>query len=303
MTPKYIDIHSHLHFAAFDTDRAGVLKRALDAGVWMINVGTQYDTSVNAVKLANSVPEGVFATIGLHPIHTSKSYHDTQELGEEGVALAPGRASASFAGFTSRGEEFDYEAYKKLGQNSKVVGVGECGLDYYRLEADTVERQKKVFQEHVRLADELGKPLMLHIRNFPEVNSQRGANAYKDALDILKSMNPKVRGDAHFFAGGIDDARAFLDYGFTLSFTGAITFSKSKKPGMADYEELIRFVPLDMILTETDCPYITPVPHRGERNEPSNVRYVVKRIAEIKGMPEDEATVILSANARRVFNI
>ncbi|MDO8493340.1 MAG: TatD family hydrolase [bacterium] len=287
MNPKYIDIHSHLHFTAFDADRAEVLKRAQDAGVWMINVGTQYDTSVSAVKLANSVSSGVFATVGLHPIHTSKSYHDTQELGEEGVA------------FTSRGEEFDYEAYKKLGQDPKVVGVGECGLDYYRLESDTVERQKKVFREHIRLADELGKPLMLHIRNSPE----GGANAYQDALYILKEMNTKVRGDVHFFAGGTEDARAFLDYGFTLSFTGAVTFPKSKKPGMADYEELIKFTPLDMILTETDCPYITPVPHRGERNEPANVRYVAKRIAEIKGLLESEAAAVLLANARRVFNI
>jgi TatD DNase family protein len=291
MNPKYIDIHSHVHFAVFDNDRDAVLKRTLDAGTWMINVGTQYDTSLNAVKLANAVPEGVFATIGLHPIHTAKSYHDKQELGEEGEA------------FTSRGEEFDYEAYKKLGQDPKVVGVGECGLDYYRLEADTIDRQKKVFQEHIRLADELGKPLMLHIRNSPNEVNQSGANAYADALDILKSMDPKIRGDVHFFAGGIEDARAFLDYGFTLSFTGAVTFPKSKKAGMADYEELIKYTPLDMILTETDCPYITPVPYRGQRNEPANVMYVVKRIAEIKGLPEERVAEVLLANARRVFKI
>lgn len=287
MQPKYIDIHSHLHFAAFDEDREIVLKRTLDSGTWMINVGTQYDTSVNAVKLANTAPEGVFATIGLHPIHTSKSYHDKQELGEEGEA------------FTSRGEEFSYEAYKKLGLDSRVVGVGECGLDYYRLEADTIDRQKKVFQEHIRLADDLNKPLMLHIRNG--VDSSR--NAYKDALDILREINPRVRGDVHFFAGDIEDARGFLDYGFTLSFTGAVTFPKSKKAGMADYEGLIKFAPLDMILTETDCPYITPVPFRGQRNEPVNVQYVVKKIADIKGLPEEEVRATLLANGRRVFNI
>lgn len=287
MNPKYIDIHSHLHFAAFDADRAEVLKRAQDADVWMINVGTQYDTSKGAVELANTVSEGVFATIGLHPTHTAKSFHDKQELGGWGEE------------FTSRGEVFNYEAYKKLGQDQKVVGVGECGLDYYRLDQETAGRQKSVFEEHIRLADELGKPLMLHIRN----SSESGPNAYKDALDILKSINPKVRGDVHFFAGNIDDAKAFLNYGFTLSFTGAVTFPKSKKPGMADYEELIKFAPLDMILTETDCPYIAPVPHRGTRNEPANVRYVVKRIAEIKKMPEEEIVTVLLANARRVFRI
>ena len=286
MIQKYIDIHSHLHFAAFDTDREEVLKRTLDSGTWMINVGTQYDTSKNAVSLADG-REGVFATVGLHPIHTAKSYHDKQELGEEGVA------------FTSRGEVFEYDAYKKLGLDPKVVGVGECGLDYYRLDPETVERQKKVFREQIRLADDLNKPLMLHIRNSPE----GGANAYKDALEILKSINPKIKGDVHFFAGTVDDARSFLDFGFTLSFTGAVTFPKSKKPSMADYEELIKYIPLDMILTETDCPYISPVPHRGERNEPGNVRYVVKRIAEIKGLPEDEAAAALLTNARRVFKI
>ncbi len=287
MNPKYIDIHSHLHFTAFDADREAVLKRTLDSGTWMINVGTQYDTSVNAVKLANSVTSGVFATVGLHPTHTSKSYHDKQELGEEGEA------------FTSRGEVFDYDAYRKLGQDPKVVGVGECGLDYYRLHEETIDKQKRVFEEHIKLADELGKPLMLHIRNSPE----GGADAYQDALDILKSMDPKVRGDVHFFAGGIEDARAFIDFGFTLSFTGVATFPKSKKSGQADYEELIKFTPLDMILTETDCPYVAPVPHRGERNEPINVVYVVKRIAEIKGQSEDIVAPILVANARRVFRL
>ncbi len=287
MDPKYIDIHSHLQFAAFDEDREAVLERAREAGVWMINVGTQYDTSKAAVELANRSGEGVFATVALHPTHTAKSFHDQQELGGWG------------AEFTSRGEEFDYEAYKRLAIDPKVVGIGECGLDYYRLDEATADRQKKVFQDHIRLADELGKPLMLHIRNGVD----SGRNAYQDALDILRGMNPKVRGDVHFFAGSVDDARKFLDYGFTLSFTGAVTFPKSKKPGMADYEELIKFAPLDMILTETDCPYIAPVPHRGSRNEPANVRYVARRIAEIKGLPEDEAAATLVANARRVFKI
>ncbi len=285
--PKYIDIHSHLHFAAFDNDREEVLKRTLDSGTWMINVGTQYDTSEGAMTLANKSSIGVFATVGLHPIHTSRSYHDSQELGEGG------------AEFTSRGEKFDYEAYKKLALDSKVVGIGECGLDYYRLETDTVKKQKEVFEQHVKLANEINKPLMLHIRN----STDGGSNAYNDSLAILKAMNSKVKGDVHFFAGGIDDARAFLDFGFTLSFTGAVTFPKSKKPGTADYEELIRYTPLDMILTETDCPYIAPVPHRGTRNEPSNVKYVVKRIAEIKGMPEELVAPVLVANARRVFSI
>ena len=292
MDPKYIDIHSHLQFAAFDNDREKVLERALESELWMINVGTQYDTSLAAVELAQN-KDGVFATVGLHPIHTAKSYHDRQELGDGG------------AEFVSRGEEFNYEAYKKLALDPKVVGVGECGLDYYRLDGSTslpqatLAKQKKIFEEHVRIANEVAKPLMLHIRNSPE----GGSNAYRDALEIIKSVDPKIRGDVHFFAGAVDDARAFLDYGFTLSFTGAVTFPKAKKPGQADYEELIRFIPLDMILTETDCPYVAPAPHRGSRNEPANVRYVVGRIAKIKNLSEDEVAVTLVSNARRVFRL
>ncbi|MBI3633158.1 MAG: TatD family hydrolase, partial [Candidatus Vogelbacteria bacterium] len=115
--PKFIDIHSHLQFVAFDTDREEVLKRSLDSETWMINVGTQFDTSKNAVDLAHTVADGIYATVGLHPIHTSKSHHDTKELGEGGQS------------FVSRGEEFDFDKYKGLALDSKVVGIGECGLD------------------------------------------------------------------------------------------------------------------------------------------------------------------------------
>ena len=287
MTPKYIDAHSHLQFAAFDDDRQEVLRKTVEGGTWMINVGTQYDTSKNAITLAHTIDHGVFATVGLHPTHTSKSHHDQQELGGWGAA------------FVSRGEDFNYEEYKKLAEDPKVVGIGECGLDYYRLLEDTIKKQKQVFEAHVALADDVGKPLMLHIRNNPE----GGANAYMDALEIVKSVNPKIRGDVHFFAGSKDDAGLFLDYGFTLSFTGAITFPKGKKPGMVDYEDLIKYIPLDMILSETDNPYVAPMPHRGKRNEPANVEFVVKKIADIKNLPESDVASTLVANAVRVFKL
>ena len=287
MMPKYIDIHSHLQFSAFDSDRAEVLKRTLNSGTWMINVGTQYDTSKNAVDLAHTVEDGVYATVGLHPIHTDKSHHDEQELGEGGKA------------FVSRGEEFDYEKYKALAQDPKVVGIGECGLDYYHLDEESIKKQKKVLEAHVALADDVGKPLMLHVRNSIEP----GHNAYADVLEVIKSVNPKIKGDVHFFAGLKDDARAFLDYGFTLSFTGVITYPKSKNPGMADYEELIKYIPLDMILSETDNPYVAPVPFRGKKNEPAHVKYVVQKIAEIKGLGLDATAAAIFANAQRVFKI
>src|SRR3989344_81001 len=148
--PKYIDIHSHVNFEAFDEDRNEVIRHALDNNTWVINVGTQIDTSKKAVEMANQYSEGVYAIIGLHPIHTGASYHDTKELGEEGKA------------FTSRGEMFDKEAYRELLKdpkaNKKIVGIGECGLDYYRMDADSIEKQKQDFIAQIELANEFNKP-------------------------------------------------------------------------------------------------------------------------------------------------
>jgi TatD DNase family protein len=280
MNPHYIDIHSHVNFKAFDEDRDAVIRRALDSNTWLINVGTQLDTSQKAVEIAHQYEDGVYAIIGLHPIHTGASFHDEKELGEGGKE------------FTSRGEEFDKEAYRELLKDPKVVGVGECGLDYYRCTPETIEKQKKAFVEQIELANEIGKPLMLHIRNNPE-NSE--LNAYTDALAILKEYS-KVKGDVHFFAGNLEIAKAYVDFGFTLSFTGVVTFTH-------DYDEVVKNIPLEMIMSETDSPYITPVPHRGKRNEPSYVIEVVKKIAQIKGLPEDEVSKQLIANAKRVWGI
>ena len=277
---RRIDIHSHLNFAAFDADRDAVAKRALDGGTAFITVGTQLDTSRTAVELAERYPEGAYAIVGLHPIHTSASFHDEKELGGGGL---PGHAG-HVKEFTSRAEDFDPDAYRELLKHPKVVGIGECGLDYYRLSSDSISRQKEAFLAQIALAEEFKKPLMLHVRE-----------AYGDALDILKS-HPTVKGNAHFFAGTLAEARRFLDLGFTLSFTGVITFAKQ-------YEELVRFTPIDMIQAETDSPFVAPVPHRGKRNEPAYVSEVVAAVARIKGLPLEKVEEALLENARRVFGI
>jgi TatD DNase family protein len=132
----------------------------------------------------------------------------------------------------------------------------------------------------------------LHVRNNPKNPS---LNAYKDVLDILKEF-PGVKGDVHFFAGTIEDAKNFNDINFTVSFTGVITFTH-------DYDEVVKNTPLDMILTDTDSPYVAPVPYRGKRNEPVYVKEVVKKIAEIKNLPEGEVAKAIVANAKRVFGI
>ncbi len=284
--PDYIDIHSHVNFNAFNEDRDSVVQRALEKNTWMFNVGTQKDTSRSAVELAEKYERGVYAIIGLHPVHTDKSYHDVKELGEGG------------AEFTSRGEQFDKAEYRELAKHPKVVALGECGLDYFHLDAETQKKQKAAFIEQIELANEIGKPLMLHIRNNKPAKGEKipdGNNAYQDALDILKTY-AKVKGDVHFFAGSWEEAKAFLDFGFTLSFTGVITFAR-------DYDEVVRNTPLDMIMAETDCPYVSPAPYRGKRNEPLYVQEIVKKIAEIKGLPLETVQQQLVQNAKRLFNL
>jgi TatD DNase family protein len=274
---KYFDAHTHPTFVAYDADREEVFARAAEAGVGMNIVGTQYDTSKAAVAAAQG-RENVWASIGLHPIHTSKSYHDAQELGEGNKE------------FTSRGERFDISNYEKLGQDPKVIAVGECGLDYYRVDKDTKDMQEDTFIQQIELANRLGKPLMLHIRA-----SQGTQDAYDDALELVKA-HTKVAGDVHFFAGSWETARKWLDIGFTLSFTGVLTFTH-------DYDEVVQNAPLDMLLTETDAPYITPVPFRGKRNEPMHVAEVVRAIARIRGADEEAVREQVLANAARVFGI
>jgi TatD DNase family protein len=287
MTPKYIDIHAHVNFHAFNEDRAEVVARALKNDTWMINVGTQYDTSRSAVELADKYDEGVYAIVGLHPIHTGVSYHDSQELGQGGE------------GFTSRGEVFDKEKYREFFKNKKIVGIGECGLDYYRCDESSIAKQKEAFTAQIELANEVNKPLMLHIRNN---NEDKTHNAYYDALDILKEKS-KVKCHVHFFAGTIDEAKGFLDFGCTFSFNGAITFPPKKDGKGCDYEQIIKMIPMDRIITETDCPYLAPVPHRGKRNEPFYINEVVKKIAFIKGLEVDFVERSIVENAKKLFNI
>lgn len=268
---KYFDAHTHTNFVAYKDDRDAVMQRAKEEGVGMNIVGTQIDTSRSAVELAQQY-EHAWASIGLHPVHTARSYHDTKELGEGGEE------------FTSRGELFDAKAYLALGKDPKVIAIGECGLDYYRVEEKTKEVQFKAFIQQIEVANTLQKPLMLHIRN-----------AYDDAIELIKA-HARVRGDVHFFAGDWGVAKRFLDLGFTLSFTGVLTFT-------GDYDEVIRNAPLDMLLSETDAPYITPTPHRGKRNEPAYIPLVVQRIAEIRSEDGEAVREQLVANAKRVFGL
>ncbi|MEK7586255.1 MAG: TatD family hydrolase [Patescibacteria group bacterium] len=269
---KLIDIHAHVNFPNFDADRGEVMKRALEAGVGMINVGTDLETSQSAVALAHEYEnEPVWATVGLHPTDC------------QGATLA-----VNF-----------WEEFKKLAQDKKVVAIGECGLDYFRSDKLNVEsykeNQKQVFLKQIEIASEVSKPLMIHCR--PTLATQ---DAYKDILEIIsKSQIPnhkKNPGDLHFFAGSLEIAKQFLALGFTLSFTGVITFTH-------DYDEVIKATPLEQMMAETDCPFVAPVPYRGKRNEPSCVVEVVKRLAEIKEISAEAMAEQTVANAQRIFNL
>lgn len=276
--PKFIDAHTHVQFAAYKDDAEEVIKRALAEDIWLVNVGTQKDTSAKAIEIAEKYNEGVYATIGLHPIHTEKSHHDSQELGYNGTATD----------FTSREEQFNYDYYKKLGENPKVVAIGECGLDYYRLGENTKKSQEKAFLAQIKLADELKKPLMIHCRQ-----------AYPDLIKTLTTYYQLLAAPAgivHFFSGTKEDAKELLDLGFYFSFGGVITFVR-------DYDEVVKYIGIEKIVLETDAPYVTPVPHRGKRNEPAYVSYVAEKLAEVLGKNAEEVAAKTTKNTSDVLKI
>lgn len=275
---RYIDTHAHLNLTQFDTDRAEVFAACVQNEVGVINIGTRKETSQLAVELANQ-HEHTWAIVGVHPcsvIDVDPDDHGAKEAEPK----------------------FDYDFYKALATDPKTVGIGECGFDYCHNAEDTYEQQREVFLAQIALANEVGKPLMLHLRNNPQGGKR---DAYQDALDILKS-EAKVPGNAHFYAGTIDQAKAFFDIGYTISFTGVVTFP-AHKPGIQSYLDVVEYAPLDLIHAETDCPYVAPVPHRGQRCEPWMVQEVYKSIAQVKGEDEEKVREQLLTNAQRLYKL
>ncbi|MDA1334503.1 MAG: TatD family hydrolase [bacterium] len=272
MKMRLIDIHSHVNFNVFREDSDEVMKRTMADNVGQILVGAQYDTSLRAVEFAEKYGDGVWAAVGLHPIHLDSFEVDDKEI------------AGDVKGFKTRPEEFDYKKYKELASHKKVVAIGECGLDYYR--SDKKEIQHKVFREHVRLARDVKKPMIIHCRN-----------AYDDLYQILKEeKGDEVGGTIHFFAGTWADAQKFLDLGFHLSFTGVITFAD-------DYNESIINAPLDRIMVETDAPYVAPAAYRGKRNEPLYVEEITKKVAELRGISYEEVAKATTNNAIKLFSL
>ncbi len=271
-----IDTHAHINFVAFKDDGDEVTKRCLAENIWMINVGSQSETSKRAVDYAQKYSSGVFAAVGLHPIH----------LGGEGEEKAIKEQVDEFEEVVifGRPEEFDYDFYKSLAKNEKVVAIGEIGLDYYRNAAER-KLQIEILEKQIKLAKEMKKSVIFHCRE-----------AHNDLLKILKKYNGEICGVIHSFSGRWSQAQEYLNMGFYLSFNGIITFAR-------DYDRVVCQMPLERLLLETDCPYLTPVPFRGKRNEPSYVKYVAQKVAELRGITFEEVAKVTTRNARQLFKI
>jgi TatD DNase family protein len=254
---ELIDTHCHLQFPQYDLDRDEIIRRALDARIGMVCVGTDKDSSRQAIELSDRF-EGVLASVGLHP------NDNLNEIYEQG-------------------------AYEELISHPKVVAVGEIGLDYYRTEGEQEKQtQRERFMEQLQLIKNSRKPVIVHCRN-----------AYGDMYEILKETlaspgGQYVRGVVHSFTGTWDQAQKFLGLGLSLGLNGIITFTDQ-------YNEIVKNIPMERLLLETDAPFLAPIPYRGRRNEPLYIIEVAKKIAEVRDMAYEEVANITKHNSILMF--
>jgi len=259
-----------LNFEEFNQDWQRIIADCQKDDIWLINVGSQFETSVKAVDMAKNYDRGIYAAVGLHPIHVSGS------------------------GFHP--EIFKIEEYKKLIRSSeKLVAIGETGLDFFH-DDKNFKNQQQVFLQHIKLAQEFNRPLILHSRNSKDGQK----NAYQEILNILTeiSNSQSVRGVIHCFGGTLEEAEKFLDFGFYIGFTGIITFPKAES-----IREIAQAIPLERILIETDCPFLAPEPYRGQRNQPQYVKFTAEKIAEIKNVDLEDVINQTSENATELFKL
>ncbi len=263
-----IDVHCHLNFHAFEKNYAEVIKKAKKDGVEkIINVGTKIDSSQKAVELAQKY-DNLYAIVGVHPHHADKL------------------------------EDNWLKDLEKITKNPKIVGIGECGMDYYSYKSNnTVDKklQKEVFIAQIELAFKLKLPLQIHNRH-----------AGKDILEILlnyKSYLLNPPGMFHCMSGDVQFLKQVLDLGFYVGFDGNITYQGFAPGENIELKDLVKYAPLERIVAETDSPFLAPEPHRGSLNIPSYAIIVAAKIAEIKGVSfslvEDQTT----RNANAVFNL
>lgn len=264
MNFKFFDAHTHLQSPDFNEDREMVIQRIFDAEIGVVNVGADKSSSLKAVELAKKYPNKMWATVGCHP-HYVEEFDLSAQAG--------------------------YEFFKNLAQGKEVVAIGECGLDYARIKNNELgikEKQKEIFIKHIELAKEVNKPLMIHCRE-----------AFNDLIEILNSKSYILNsspGVLHFFTGALEDAKKLLEINFYFTFNGLITHNR-------DFDEIIKYIPLDKILLETDAPYVSSLLRRGKRNEPVYIIETAQKMAEIKGVSLEELAEQTTENTIKVFNI
>ncbi|MFH1714178.1 MAG: TatD family hydrolase [Candidatus Nealsonbacteria bacterium] len=269
-----IDTHAHLNFSVYKDDIEEVIERSLGENVWMINVGSQYGTSKRAVDIAQKYKEGVYAAVGLHPIHLQTGLVKIKDDPEE-------------VQFKSKEEEFDLGKYRELALDEKVVAIGEIGLDYYWKPKTKVrieqfkEKQKKVLLGQLNLAKDLSLPVIFHCRM-----------GHDDLIEILRDH--KIQGVIHCFTGNLEQAKQYLDMGMYIGLNGIIF--------KMNLDEIIEKMPLGRILLETDCPYLIPPQEEG-RNEPVFIKHVAEKVAQIKDLKVEELIKITTENAKKLFKI
>ena len=280
-----IDTHAHVNFNAYKADSDEVVRRSLNNNIWMINVGSQYSTSKKAVEMAEKYETGVFAAIGLHPIHLETGLVKIKEDPEE-------------IQFKTTEEDFDFQKYGELSKSQKVVAIGECGFDYYWKPKTKIkieqfkDKQRKILKSQISFAQKLNLPMIFHCRM-----------AHDDLIKELQHADYGLRGVVHCFTGTEEQSQKYLEMGFYLGLNGIIF--------KLDLDEIIKKTPLEKILIETDCPYLTP-PLPAEalakegmagRNEPLYVKYVAEKVANLKKLSYEEIENITTQNAKKLFKI
>jgi TatD DNase family protein len=248
---KLFETHAHLDLPDFDADRESLITKCFQSGIeYIINIGFNKETSYRSLELTKQQLH-IFSTVGYHP-------HDATD--------------------------FDAEVVKKLARETKVVAIGETGLDFFR-NLSPYPVQREVFANQIRLALEYDLPLVIHDRN-----------AHQECYAALKKENVR-QAVFHCFSGDIIFAQQVLDEGWLISFTGTITYANST------LDDVIRLVPLDQFMLETDSPYLSPYPKRSQRNSPLNLHLIAEKIAQIKGITADEVAETAFNNAYKFFHI
>lgn len=261
-----IDVHCHLNFHSFEKDYDEVIKRAIGKGVTrIINVGTSLESSEWAVKLAEQYNE-LYAIVGIHPHHADKVQHDW--IGKlEKIALHP-----------------------------KVIAIGEIGMDFYEYKSNGIVDptvQEEVFVKQIELAHKLKLPLQIHNRHAGE--------KVIEILTAHKNLLQNPPGMFHCFAATKEVLAQAIDLGFSIGFDGNSTYAGLAPGETISLSELARLTPLDRIVTETDSPYLTPLPFRGSRNEPMHVIIVTQHLAKLKNVTLDDFIKQVDNNTYRIF--